>query len=100
LTVAKEEKDVTCLAIRPGAVDTEMQREIREVHVKKMDEEDGVKFTGLFREGKLVKAEDVGAVMARVVMGLGGEMNSRKGRELSGRFVSWDGVELKEWREG
>ena len=31
LTLSTEEPDVTTMAIRPGVVDTEMQREIREV---------------------------------------------------------------------
>ena len=46
LTLKAEEPDITTIAIRPGMVDTEMQREVREVYHQKMDEKDREKFMG------------------------------------------------------
>lgn len=44
LTLKVEEPDITTIAIRPGVVDTEMQRELREVHHERMDKKDREKF--------------------------------------------------------
>jgi hypothetical protein len=44
LTLKAEEPDITTIAIRPGVVDTEMQRELREVHHDRMDKKDKEKF--------------------------------------------------------
>ncbi|KAH9877570.1 hypothetical protein IAQ61_002937, partial [Plenodomus lingam] len=82
LSLAVEEPLVTSIALRPGVVDTEMQREIREVHAAQMSEGDRGKFLGLKEGGKLVRPERVGAVVGRLAVGVG--------RELSGRFLSWD----------
>lgn len=38
-TLANEESDIVTVAIRPGIVDTEMQRDIREKHNTVMNEE-------------------------------------------------------------
>jgi NAD(P)-dependent dehydrogenase (short-subunit alcohol dehydrogenase family) len=46
LTLKVEEPTITTIAIRPGAVDTEMQRELREVHHERMDKKDKEKFIG------------------------------------------------------
>jgi NAD(P)-dependent dehydrogenase (short-subunit alcohol dehydrogenase family) len=44
LTLKAEEPDITTIAIRPGVVDTEMQRELREVHHDRMDKKDKERF--------------------------------------------------------
>jgi NAD(P)-dependent dehydrogenase (short-subunit alcohol dehydrogenase family) len=44
LTLKVEEPEITTIAIRPGVVDTEMQRELREVHRERMDKKDKEKF--------------------------------------------------------
>lgn len=44
LTMGSEEPTITTIAIRPGVVDTEMQRELREVHHDKLDKKDQEKF--------------------------------------------------------
>lgn len=44
LTLKSEEPDITTIAIRPGVVDTEMQRELREVHLERLDKKDQEKF--------------------------------------------------------
>jgi NAD(P)-dependent dehydrogenase (short-subunit alcohol dehydrogenase family) len=46
LTLKVEEPTITTIAIRPGVVDTEMQRELREVHYEKMDKTEKEKFVG------------------------------------------------------
>lgn len=84
LTLAVEEPTITTLSIRPGVVDTDMQALIR-TKESIMDAKDMEKFKGLFAGGKLVKAEDVGGVMARISVGLGGEEG--KGSELNGKFL-------------
>ncbi|KAI9785420.1 MAG: hypothetical protein M1816_000435 [Peltula sp. TS41687] len=91
LTVAVEEPDVVVVAVRPGVVDTEMQVEIREVYAGTMDERDRERFARLKREGELLRPEQPGNVMARLVLGAG--------RELSGRFVSWNDAALEKFQD-
>jgi NAD(P)-dependent dehydrogenase (short-subunit alcohol dehydrogenase family) len=79
LTLSVEEPDVTTVSIRPGTVDTEMQRELREVHHKTMDTKDAEKFAGLKASGGLLKPEQPGHVMARLALDAP--------KELSGRFL-------------
>ena len=90
MTVGNEEKDVCTLSIRPGVVDTEMQREIREKHHELMTEKDRQKFAELKRSGGLLRPEQPGDVMAGVVV--------KPPRDLSGRFLSWDAEDLKGFR--
>ncbi|KAJ4993038.1 oxidoreductase C30D10.05c [Stagonosporopsis vannaccii] len=90
LTLGVEEPDVTTVSIRPGVVDTEMQRAIREEHVKGMSAKDQEKFHGLHKEGKLVRPEQPGGVIANLAV--------RGKRELSGKFLSWDDESLKGYR--
>jgi NAD(P)-dependent dehydrogenase (short-subunit alcohol dehydrogenase family) len=78
-TLAVEEPNVTTISIRPGTVDTEMQRELREVHHEAMDEQDAQKFATLKSSGKLLRPEQPGHVMAKLAIGAG--------EELSGKFL-------------
>ena len=91
LTVAKEEKDITTIAVRPGMIDTKMQEEIRRRHVNNMDEDDRRKFVGTFEDGKLLRPEQPGNVMARLAV--------RANKGLSGKFVQWNEEELKEYQD-
>jgi NAD(P)-dependent dehydrogenase (short-subunit alcohol dehydrogenase family) len=84
LTLATEEPDVTTVSIRPGTVDTEMQREIREVHNEAMDKKDAQKFAELKSLDTLLKPEQPGNVIARLAL--------RAPKELSGQFLSWSEV--------
>lgn len=90
LTLKTEEPDITTVAIRPGVVDTEMQREIREVHKDIMTAEDVKKFSSAFTDGKLVKPEQCGHVIA--------ELAYRAPSELSGEFLSWDDEKLSDYQ--
>ena len=79
LTLAAEEPDVTTVAVRPGVVDTEMQKTLAREHFGKMEEKDADRFRGLRRDGKMLKSEQPGNVMARLVLSVG--------KELDGRFL-------------
>ena len=79
MTLAAEEPKITTISIRPGVVDTEMQRNIRETYKEHMDPKDMEKFNGLHKTGKLLKPEQPGQVIANLA--LNGAM------ELSGQFL-------------
>ncbi|KAH8816745.1 putative dehydrogenase [Xylogone sp. PMI_703] len=89
MTLAVEEPDITTVAIRPGTVATEMQRELRESTT--MDPKDKARFTNLHAEGKLLRPEQPGNVIAKLAV----EGDS----ELSGKFFSWDSEELAAYRD-
>ncbi|KAL2833746.1 hypothetical protein BDW59DRAFT_138129 [Aspergillus cavernicola] len=82
LSLGEEEPDVTSVSIRPGMVDTEMQRELREDHATTLEPQVHSKFTTVHKEGKLLKPEQPGYVMAKLVLDAP--------KELSGRFLSWN----------
>ncbi|KAH6616780.1 hypothetical protein C7974DRAFT_416895 [Boeremia exigua] len=90
LTLGVEEPDVTTVSVRPGVVDTEMQRAIREDHVQGMSARDQEKFHGWHKEGKLVRPEQPAGVI--------GELALRSEKGLSGKFLSWDDESLKGYR--
>lgn len=90
-TLGSEERSVMSIAVRPGVVDTEMQGAIRSRGAEHMTEKDHARFTGMHAEGKLVKPEEAGAVLAALAL--------RGSKELSGSFVSWDAEEMKSYRE-
>lgn len=75
LTLATEEPDITTVSIRPGVVDTDMQKSIREVHHEKMSEKDRAKFAELKSSGGLLKPEQPGNVMARLVLSAPRDLN-------------------------
>lgn len=89
-TLASEEKDIVSIAIRPGVVDTEMQRDIREKHHETMSSSDAAKFAELKRSGGLLKPEQPGHVMAKIVLS--------PPRDLSGKFLTWNADELKSFQ--
>ncbi|KAF1953621.1 NAD(P)-binding protein [Byssothecium circinans] len=91
LTLSIEEPDVTTISVRPGVVDTEMQREIREIHNKAMSEKDAAKFHALKTGGGLLKPEQPGHVIAKLAIGAE--------KELSGRFVNWNDEALGGFQE-
>ncbi|KFY08834.1 hypothetical protein V492_05880 [Pseudogymnoascus sp. VKM F-4246] len=92
-TVEKEEggKGVVAVAVRPGVVDTEMQRGIREVHAAGMDEGDVAKFKGLKEGGGLLKPEQPGNVLGRLAV--------EATKELGGGFYSWNAPELAKFQD-
>jgi NAD(P)-dependent dehydrogenase (short-subunit alcohol dehydrogenase family) len=79
MTIGAEEDKVTAIAIRPGMVDTEMQREIREDHRENLDQDVYSRFSDAHKEGKLVKPEGPAQVMAELAL--------RAPLSLSGKFI-------------
>ncbi|KAI0994069.1 hypothetical protein K3495_g14114 [Podosphaera aphanis] len=67
-----------------------MQAEIRG-HSAAMDFSDAEKFRALFLEGRLLRPEQPGDVMARLALGAG--------REFSGKFLSWDANDLAKFQD-
>ncbi|KAI9374183.1 hypothetical protein BJX61DRAFT_532563 [Aspergillus egyptiacus] len=90
LTLGDEEADVVSVSIRPGMVDTEMQRELREDHATTMEKRMHSKFTTVHEQGKLLKPEQPGHVMAKLVL--------EAPKELSGKFLSWDDKPLEAYQ--
>ncbi len=91
MTIANEEKDITAISVRPGVVDTDMQRDIREKHNNAMTATDAKKFAELKSSGSLLRPEQPGNVMARLVLDAP--------KELSGKFVQWNGEEVKAFQD-
>ena len=79
MTIAVEEPEVTSLSIAPGVVDTQMQQELRDQHSIAMDKKDAARFHDLHRDGALLKPEQPGNVMARLIL--------NPPKELSGSFL-------------
>jgi len=86
-TLSVEEPDVTSISIRPGIVDTDMQKEIREVHLDNLDPESQEKFINAHKTGKLLKPEQPGHVIAKLVLDAP--------HLLNGRFLLWNDKELE-----
>ena len=63
--MACEEADVAAFAVRPGMVDTDMQKDLRETHVAGMTEQERAKFQNL---DALLKPEQPGNIMAKMVV--------------------------------
>lgn len=68
--------------MRPGVVDTDMQVEVRGNNTV-MDSKDAAKFKSLHEEGKLLKPEQPGNVIARLAVGAEKELNGKFLRYLS-----------------
>ena len=81
LTLKAEEPEITTIAIRPGMVDTEMQRELREIHAEKMDKKDSEKFGNAKTSGTLAPPEKPGHVIAKLALDAPSE--------LSGEFIRY-----------
>ena len=90
-TLGSEEPDITSLAIAPGTVDTDMQKEIREVHHKTLAPSDAERYITLHKEGKLLRPEQPGSLMARLALD--------PPKQLSGKYFRWDVPELANFRK-
>ncbi|KAJ5540322.1 short-chain dehydrogenase [Penicillium frequentans] len=87
MSLGEEEPDVTSVSIQPGLVDTEMQREIREDLATTLDPQFHAIFTTVHKEGELLKPEQPGHVIAKLVIDA---PNS-----LTGKFLSWNDQALE-----
>jgi NAD(P)-dependent dehydrogenase (short-subunit alcohol dehydrogenase family) len=87
--LAREEPGIVCMSVRPGIVDTDIVNSLytnpRRSEV--MDPEQ-YKFMLLQKEkGKLLKPEEPGEMMARLVL--------EAPMSLTGQFFSWDDAKIK-----
>lgn len=89
--LAVEEPDITSIAIAPGRVDTEMQKVLRETGEGFMDPAVHSNFVEAYKSGDLLKPEQPGNVMARLV--------ANPAKHLSGRFLQWNAAELAIYQE-
>lgn len=86
MTLAEEEPAITAVAVRPGVVDTEMQRQIREEGMDGMTAESHRRFMELHENEELLDPNLPGRALA--IMAL------HAPPEWSGRFLSWDDEEV------
>ncbi|KAG0636580.1 hypothetical protein HOY80DRAFT_349359 [Tuber brumale] len=85
VTLAVEEAEVIAVAVRPGVigVDTQMQEDIREKHCEGMGPSHE-RFMKLKEEGKLLRPEQPGNVIARLAL--------EAERNLSGKFLKYNTI--------
>jgi NAD(P)-dependent dehydrogenase (short-subunit alcohol dehydrogenase family) len=76
LTLSVEEPDITTVAIRPGVVDTDMQKEVRG-YGDVMDAKDTQKFRTLHETGKTLRPEQPGNVIARLAVAAEKELSGK-----------------------
>ena len=67
-----------------------MQVTLREIGPQHIPAKEMQRFIDVFTEGKLVKPEDSGHVIAALSL--------KAPKSLSGQFISWDGEECKDFR--
>ena len=91
LTMKNEEPNIITLAVRPGVVNTEMQRELREVHLERLDESERKKFANAHKDGTLLEPSQPGNVIAR--------LSIHGTKDLSGKFLSWNDETLKAFQD-
>ncbi|KAK3396056.1 hypothetical protein B0T20DRAFT_259659 [Sordaria brevicollis] len=89
--VAVEEPDITAVAVSPGRVDTDMQKELRDKGQGVMSDNDYAGFVSAFEEGQLNKPEWPARVIAKLSL--------EAKPDLSGKYVAWNGPEVEEYRE-
>ena len=86
--LAVEEPSITTIILRPGVVDTDMQATIRsDASMGAMKEEQRGFFKTLKEDGNLVPVDVAGRVLCALVL--------KAEKTFSGRFVSWDDVDIK-----
>jgi NAD(P)-dependent dehydrogenase (short-subunit alcohol dehydrogenase family) len=85
-TLAAEEPDITCVSLRPGVIDTDMQGHIRK-HRHHMPHELAEYFNGLKEKGELEPPEVPGQVAAWLAL--------EAPRELTGQLVDYQDAKLR-----
>ncbi|KAJ2744334.1 hypothetical protein GGI20_003061 [Coemansia sp. BCRC 34301] len=86
-SIAMEEPDVVAVAVRPGAVDTDMQAVIRSVGQQSMRPDQLEKYQKLHEEGALLDPELPARSIVRLALGAP--------KSMSGMFVAWDSPEIE-----
>ena len=85
-TLGAEERDVISVSVIPGVIDTEMQANLRTKHISLLDEKDQKKFIGAFKEGKLLRPEQPGHVMARLVLNAPKDLSGQEIRYVAPKY--------------
>jgi len=88
--LASEEPDVVSVSVRPGMVATPMQDRMLVTGKGHLSEEVYAFFEKAHKTGMLIKPEQSGEVIAALAL--------KAPKSLSGKYVSWDGEECKEFR--
>ncbi|CAI2193639.1 4132_t:CDS:2, partial [Funneliformis geosporum] len=97
-TVAVEEPEIAAIALRPGIVDTDMQKVVREKGLEMgMSKSEYDYFVNLYESNNLVPVERPAYVFASLVSCAGERFDTIK--HLSGRYLSWDDLEMEAHRE-
>jgi NAD(P)-dependent dehydrogenase (short-subunit alcohol dehydrogenase family) len=86
--LAAEEPQIVSLAVRPGVVDTEMQRTIREQGEAGMPPDSHRRFVQYHTSGELLPPEAPGRALAALAL--------HAPLEWSGEFISWDESRVRE----
>jgi len=89
-TLASEEPDVISVALRPGRVDTDMQKDLRAEGSAHMKPHEYADFVEAYNKGELVKPADAGHVAAALSL--------QAAQDLNGKFVSWNEPQLSSYR--
>ena len=82
---------MTTVSVKPGVVDTEMQKDFRVTHAATQDPKDVEVFKSLHEKGILLQPHQPGNVLARLVLDCP--------KELTGKNLSWDEDSLKAFRD-
>ncbi|KAK2873956.1 hypothetical protein FQN49_001959 [Arthroderma sp. PD_2] len=90
MTLAHEEPEIISVAIRPGMVDTRMQHDLRSQYVTELGPKDSARFITAHEEGKLLKPEQPGTVIAKLILSAP--------EELSGKFLTWNEEALAKYQ--
>ncbi|KAL8705880.1 MAG: hypothetical protein Q9201_001028 [Fulgogasparrea decipioides] len=91
MELSVEEPDVISVSVKPGVVDTEMQRQVRTEHAATQDAKDVELFNTLYNKGALLQPHQPGNVLARLVMVCP--------QELSGKNLTWDDERLRAFQD-
>lgn len=86
-----EEPDVTTVSVKPGVVNTEMQKNVRSTFAATQDPKDVELFNNLHEKGALLQPHQPGNVLARLVLDCP--------KELSGQRLTWDDDKLQDFRD-
>ncbi|CAJ0907509.1 9411_t:CDS:2, partial [Entrophospora sp. SA101] len=84
-TLSIEEDIITSIAIRPGVVNTAMQKFIREKGDNTMSKNDHENYIKLYEDNELLSPDEPGYVISSLING-----NKNEIHKFSGRFISWN----------
>lgn len=86
--LAFEDKDITSITVAPGRVDTDMQVQIRSSGQESMDKAQWNTFQDAFEQGKLLKPEQPGNVIAKFVANPQRDLSGQNLKYVQSRFTA------------